>query len=62
MIFVPGVLFGGLRLVWDHSDLFLSTQPAAQWTHLAIGRFLNTRCLNRAVCVVAARMWRQKYF
>lgn len=41
MILVPGVLFGGLSLVWDHSNLFLSTQPAAQWTHLATDRFLN---------------------
>lgn len=48
MILVPGVLFGGWSLVWDHSNLFVSAQPAAQWPHLAADRFLNRWCLNKS--------------
>lgn len=49
-------------MVWDHSNLFLSAQPAAQWTHLATDRFLNMWCLNKTVSVVGVRMWASQIF
>lgn len=64
MILVPGVLCGGWSLGWDPSNLFLRTQPAAQWTHSATDRFPHMWYLNKGCicCGCSVRMWASKIF